>query len=29
MYYSAQIFLFGAQFTACLGGLHMPAAARQ
>jgi membrane protein len=26
MYYSAQIFLFGAQFTACLGGLHLPAA---
>ena len=29
MYYSAQIFLFGAQFTACLGGLHRPSAARQ
>jgi membrane protein len=28
MYYSAQIFLFGAQFTACLGGLHRPTAGR-
>jgi membrane protein len=28
MYYSAQIFLFGAQFTACLGGLHKPTAGR-
>jgi membrane protein len=26
MYYSAQIFLFGAQFTACLGGLPRPRA---
>ena len=25
MYYSAQMFLFGAQFTACLGGLRGPA----
>lgn len=24
LYYNAQIFLFGAQFTACLGGLHDP-----
>ncbi len=24
LYYSAQIFLFGAQFTACLGGLRAP-----
>jgi uncharacterized BrkB/YihY/UPF0761 family membrane protein len=22
LYYTAQIFLFGAEFTACLGGLH-------
>lgn len=27
LYYSAQIFLFGAQLTACLGGLRLPAKA--
>jgi membrane protein len=27
LYYSAQIFLFGAEFTACLGGARKPAAA--
>jgi membrane protein len=28
LYYSAQIFLFGAEFTACLGGTRRPALAR-
>jgi membrane protein len=29
LYYTAQIFLFGAEFTACLGGLREPASSRE